>query len=139
MQPLLSKTFDFIKGGQDYETTQMTNITILSSAYENILGLAIRNKLKTSLMFNTHLSLFQRVLHSPLMLQSPCNLMIKGGLIGVQGLDHCVGAQQFLQSICGQNTNLLQSLDEKGRIGGEGSSSHTIFPYQMPQKGYLLW
>ena len=33
----------------------------------------------------------------------------------------------FLKNICGQNINLLWSLDEKGGIGGEGSSSHTIF------------
>ena len=35
----------------------------------------------------------------------------------------------FLQNICGQSTNLLQNLGEKGEIGGEECSSRTISPY----------
>ena len=34
-----------------------------------------------------------------------------------------------MQNICGQNTNLLWRLGEKGGIGGEGSSSHKTMCY----------
>ena len=39
-----------------------------------------------------------------------------------------------MQNTCGQNTNLLQTLGKKWEIEGEGSSLHTISPYQVIEK-----
>ena len=61
------------------------------------------------------------------MLQSPFNLMIKGGLVGVQGLNRCRGwLNNFAKNVCCQSTNMLQSLGEKGKLGVRGAP-HTQF------------
>ena len=47
--------------------------------------------------------------------------MIKGGLVGVQGLNCCrEWLSNFAKNVCGQSTNMLQSLGEKAKFGVRG-------------------
>ena len=76
-------------------------------------------------MFNTHLYYFDDPSIISRKLQSPCNLVIKGGLVGVQSLDRCMGSLENLK-YHGQSTNFVAMLGCKKEIGGEGSFSPTI-------------
>ena len=66
-----------------------------------------------------------------MILQPPFNLIIKRGLIGVQGLDHCVGVQQLFCKVFVAKMLTCCGAWVKRGIGGEVSSSRATTPYQI--------